>query len=68
MTGLFHRLSDFEEIGRWLAGAPAYFLQPFVPAGDLLDPGRDYTVSDSFLRDALETVRPYVPAAAIRGR
>ena len=68
VTGCLHEIADFEAIGKWIAGAENYFLQPFVASNDLLDGSRDYAVSSDFLRDALQVVRRYVPGAAIRGR
>ena len=35
----FHKREDFEEIGRWLKGAPRYYLQGFVDSGDVIQPG-----------------------------
>ena len=42
----FHRAEDFEEIGQWIAGAQAYFLQSFtdrdtVPYGNLHAPSKE---------------------------
>lgn len=35
----FHKEEDFESIGKWIAGAKAYYLQNFVDSGDLIVPG-----------------------------
>ncbi len=62
----FHKREDFEEIGRWLKGAPRYYLQAFVDSGDLIQPGlRAYT--KEIMDQALEIVRKYIPAAELRG-
>ena len=54
------------EIGRWLAGAERYFIQPFVDSGDLV--GRGSTaMTPAELSALLEAVRPYIPAATLRG-
>ena len=62
----FHAAEDFEEIGRWIEGAPRYFLQPFtdrdtVPFGNLHAP------SEEELSQYLQIVKAYVPGAQIRG-
>ena len=32
----FHTLEDIDEIGKWLQGAPTYYLQDFVDSGNLI--------------------------------
>ena len=61
-----HRQEDFEEIGKWIAGAKAYYLQGFVD--------RDSVVFENFHAPTMEcmklyseTVRKYVQNVAIRG-
>ena len=62
----FHKRDDFEEIGRWLKGAPRYYLQGFVDSGDVIQPGlRAYT--KEIMDQALEIVRKYIPQAELRG-
>ena len=62
----FHKRDDFRAIGEWLAGAEKYFLQGFVDSGDLIRPGlRGY--SREIMEQALAIVKPYIPAAEIRG-
>ena len=62
----FHKREDFEEIGRWLKGAPRYYLQGFVDSGDMIQPGlRAYT--KDIMEQALKIVRKYVPQAELRG-
>lgn len=61
-----HELSDFESIGKWIAGAKKYYLQLFKDSGDLLEGGYSpYTEED--MRAALEIVKKYVPTAELRG-
>lgn len=62
----FHTAADFDAVGRWIAGAPRYFLQGYVDSGDIL--GTDVTpCSKAEMEQCLAAVRPYVPAAQIRG-
>ncbi len=62
----FHKREDFEALGKWLKGAPRYYLQGFVDSGDLIQPGlRGYT--KDIMDQALEIVRRYVPCAKLRG-
>jgi pyruvate formate lyase activating enzyme len=61
-----HNVSDFEEIGKWIEGAKAYYLQQFtdrdtVPDKTLTSP------SEEDMQLFLKTVQKYVPAAALRG-
>ena len=62
-----HRAEDFEAIGRWIAGAKAYFLQPFtdresVPYAGLHAPTREN------LEKYASIARVYVPYTSIRGQ
>ena len=57
---------DFESIGKWIEGAPRYYLQGFVDSGDIL--GEDVgAYSKEQMTAFLETVKKYVPAAELRG-
>ena len=61
-----HKAEDFEAIGRWIAGAKAYFLQPFtdrdsVPFAGLCAPTREN------LEKYASIARVYVPYTSIRG-
>ena len=53
-------------IGRWLAGAPRYFLQAFKDSGGLLQEGLS-GYSRAQLEAMADLVRPHVPAVQIRG-
>lgn len=62
----FHQRSDFESIGRWLAGAEHYYLQQFVDSRDLIQKGlRGY--NEEIMTQALEIVRKNVQTAQLRG-
>ena len=69
VTGNLHERADFVSIGKWLAGAKRYFLQGFKDSGMILaGDAAPFEVTDAALETFLETVRVFVPAAAIRGR
>lgn len=61
-----HTQQDFEQIGRWLAGAKKYFLQGFVDSGGVLSPGLC-----AYDREQMEHFRQIaarlIPSAALRG-
>lgn len=62
----FHRQEDCAVIGKWLSGDSMYFLQKFEDSGDLIERKvRGY--DDAVMKQALETVRKYLPAAKLRG-
>lgn len=61
-----HTAEDMISIGRWIKGAPAYYLQGFKDSGDLISAG--YSAHDKKTEaEFLELVRQYVPTAQIRG-
>lgn len=68
VTGNLHGSSDFAAIGKWISGAPRYFLQPYLESEDVLEKSPDHAVSSGQLDACLAAVKPYVPNAAIRGR
>ena len=57
---------DLAEIGRWLAGAKAYFIQKFVDSGDLIASGLQ-ALSDEEMEALLRAVLPYIPNTRLRG-
>ena len=61
-----HTVSDFEAIGRWLAGTKKYYIQCFKDSGDILAEG-----CSAFSREELEAllaaVLPHIPGARLRG-
>lgn len=62
----YHTAEDFRDIGEWLRGAEKYFLQNFVDSGALIDP-ETRGCSESEMKEFLETVKQFIPAAALRG-
>lgn len=61
-----HEPSDFEAIGKWLAGAQRYYLQGFVDSGELLRPGL-HAASKEKMEQCLAIAVQYIPASNIRG-
>jgi len=62
-----HTPADFEAIGCWLAGPQVrYFIQHFVDSGALLGSGCG-PFSPAEMDTLLQTVRPFIPGAALRG-
>ena len=62
----YHRRSDFESIGRWIAGAERYYLQRFICSEGVIREGL-HRYNDSIMEQALEIVKRDVPAARLRG-
>ena len=62
----FHTLQDIEAIGRWLTGAPRYFLQTFVDSGDLVGEGCG-AFSPEEMRELAGKARPWFKTVEIRG-
>lgn len=61
-----HTVSDFEAIGKWLAGDSPYFIQRFVDSGNLLGQGcQAFSEEEHVL--LLAAVKPYLPNASLRG-
>ncbi len=61
-----HSAQDFEEIGQWIQGAPAYFLQNFVDSGDLLQPGLHGATPEE-MAQYQKICQQYVPNTQLRG-
>lgn len=62
----FHKNEDFEEIGKWIQGAKAYYLQQFTTRDTV--PDKALTApSETDMMLFLKTVQKYVPAAELRG-
>lgn len=61
-----HSPKDIREIGRWICGARRYFLQPFVDSGNMLGSGVS-VMTRTELEELLSAVKPYIPAAELRG-
>lgn len=62
----FHSPKCMEEIGRWLRNAKRYYIQPFVDSGNLLGSGIS-AMAKPELKTLLKAVKPYIPAAELRG-
>ena len=61
-----HTARDMEEIGKWINGANAYYLQSFVDSGDLIGSGLS-ACSTSTLKEFLSIVQKYVSNSHLRG-
>lgn len=62
----FHSHKCMEEIGRWLRNAKRYYIQPFVDSGNMLGSGVS-VMTRTELEELLSAVKPYIPAAELRG-
>ncbi|MBE0601962.1 MAG: anaerobic ribonucleoside-triphosphate reductase activating protein [Firmicutes bacterium] len=61
-----HTLEDLVEIGKWIQGADAYYLQNFENSADVLTPGlQGFEMPE--LQAFADAVRPFVPGARVRG-
>ena len=61
-----HSKEDFEAIGKWLSGAPRFFLQGFRDSGDLIGGGYS-AYSKEEMEELLLILRKNVPSAELRG-
>ena len=61
-----HLVSDFEDIGEWIAGAKQYFVQQFTDSGDLISDGYEAFTPEETAK-LLAAVRKSVPNAQARG-
>ena len=61
-----HTGDDILAIGRWLEGAPRYFLQNFVDSGGLISQGFSGFTAEE-LRGFLALAQPFFGAVALRG-
>ena len=62
-----HEPSDFEDIGKWISGAPRYFLQQFKDSGDLIEKDSFSAYSKEEMEKILEIVKKHIPNASLRG-
>lgn len=62
----FHTPTDFEEIGKWIEGADAYYLQAFVDSGDLIGTSLN-ALPKMEMEQCMNFVRPFVKKVEIRG-
>lgn len=61
-----HTAEDLLAVGRWLNGAPRYFLQRFVDSGDLVGQGL-HPFSPEKMRDFMQLMQPFFGEVALRG-
>ena len=61
-----HTASDMEEIGQWLAGAKAYYLQSYKESEQVMKPVFTPHSIDT-LKGFVEILRPYIPNTNLRG-
>ena len=61
-----HSPKCMEGIGQWLRSAKRYYIQPFVDSGNLLGSGIS-AMEKPELEALLSAVKPYIPAAELRG-
>lgn len=61
-----HSLADFIQIGQWLAGSSAFFLQSYTEAGQVLQPGF-HPCTKKELLDFAQALKPFIPNTALRG-
>lgn len=66
ITKELHNDEAFEEIGKWLQGAKAFYLQNFVDSGDLIGSGL-HSMDENQLNDAKTTLKRYIVNTNIRG-
>ncbi len=62
-----HTYESLAGAARWIAGAKEYYLQQFKDSGHLIDGSGLGAYSDAEMRDLLETVKPIIPTAQLRG-
>ena len=62
-----HEKEDFHDIGRWISGAPKYFLQQFKDSGELISKDSFSAYNKEKMEEILEVVREYIPTAELRG-
>ena len=62
-----HRIEDFYEIGKWLAGAKRYYIQPFLDSKNLISANCCSRFSEKELKTFLSAVSEKISNAEIRG-
>lgn len=65
VSGL-HTATDMEQIGLWLQGADAYYLQPYKHSDHVIQKGLS-APDRKTLEHYLEIIRPYIPTVSLRG-
>ena len=62
-----HEAEDFEKIGRWLPGAPKYYLQQFRDSGALLAAEGLGAYTEEEMQIFAEAAKPFIPHTYLRG-
>jgi len=62
-----HTAEDFEKIGRWLPGAPKYYLQQFRDSGALLAAEGLGAYTEEEMQIFAEAAKPFIPHTYLRG-
>ena len=62
-----HRIEEFEQIGRWLQGCTAYFLQSYSDGGRILDGAGLSSFSIEQLRQMAALAGKYIEKVTLRG-
>lgn len=64
----YHTEESMTELAQWLEGATRYYLQQFEDSGHLIGGVQTlHALPEEQMRKLLEKIRPYIPAAALRG-
>ena len=65
----YHAPEDIGAIAKWIAGAPRYFLQPFVDSGNLIGSpdGQLHAPDATTLNEMLSAARMTIPETVLRG-
>lgn len=61
-----HSAEDIEDLGVWLAGDHAHYLQGFIDSGDLIGQGMS-GYDKNQMQDLVNVLKAYVPKAQLRG-
>ncbi len=62
----FHSPEDMVEIGKWLKGAPRYFIQNFEDSGNLIETGF-HGFTENEINIMADSVRPFFASVGVRG-
>ncbi|MCQ2435881.1 MAG: anaerobic ribonucleoside-triphosphate reductase activating protein [Clostridia bacterium] len=62
----YHTPDDFDKIGCWISGCPAYFIQAYKDSGSVISEGL-HPLSDDGYRACLEKASNHLPNASLRG-
>lgn len=62
-----HTVEEFEQIGEWIAGSRAYFIQNYSAEGEILNPQGLESFTKIELEKMVELVQPFVKRVELRG-